>query len=64
MVKAIGKLYGVPVVDFYDGLGWNDLNKNYWLGDNPAVFTAYLLHPMNRGFQRMGELLVDALKKF
>ena len=64
MVKAIGKLYGVPVVDFYDGLGWNDLNKNYWLGDNPAVFTAYLLHPMNRGFQRMGELVVDALKKF
>jgi lysophospholipase L1-like esterase len=64
MVKAIGKLYGIPVVDFYYGLGWNDLNKNYYLGDNPDVFTAYLLHPMNRGFQRMGELLVDALKKF
>lgn len=62
MVKAIGKLYGIPVVDFYYGLGWNDLNKNYYLGDNPDVFTAYLLHPMNRGFQRMGEILLATLR--
>lgn len=64
MIKSVGKLYGVPVVDFYDGLGWNDLNKSYYLGDNPAVFTAYLLHPNNKGFQRMGELIVSSLQRF
>lgn len=64
MVKAIAKLYGVPVVDFYDELGWNDLNKYVYLGDDPAKFTAYLLHPNNKGYQRMGELLLDTLKAF
>lgn len=62
MVKAIGKLYGLPVVDFYDDCGLNDLNKNIYLGDDPAVFDKYLLHPTNAFFKRMGEILLATLK--
>lgn len=62
MVKSIGVLYGIPVVDFYDELGWNDLNKNVYLGDDPAKFTAYLLHPNNKGYRRMGELVLSKLR--
>ncbi|EHU3266900.1 SGNH/GDSL hydrolase family protein [Acinetobacter baumannii] len=62
MVIAIGKLYGLPVIDFYYDTQLNDLNKSYFLGDNPEEFTAYLLHPMNRFFQRMGEIALATLK--
>ncbi|WP_447512112.1 SGNH/GDSL hydrolase family protein [Acinetobacter pittii] len=62
MVKAIGKLYGLPVVDFYDDCGLNDLNKNFYLGDDPAVFDKYLLHATNLFYARMGEILLAVLR--
>ncbi|WP_391485645.1 SGNH/GDSL hydrolase family protein [Acinetobacter pittii] len=62
MVKAIGKLYGLPVVDFYDECGLNDLNKNYYLGDDPAVFDKYLLHATNLFYTRMGAVLLSTMR--
>ena len=64
MVKSIAKLYGVPFVDFYDDLLLNDLNKNHFLGDDPTKFTAYLLHPTNQFFGRMGEMLLKTVRNF
>ncbi|MDC5417503.1 SGNH/GDSL hydrolase family protein, partial [Acinetobacter baumannii] len=45
IMKDIGKLYGVPVLDLYNLTGLNEKNKFYYLGDDPSEFTAYLLHP-------------------
>lgn len=63
-MKAVAKLYGLPLLDWYNQTGFNDLNKNYYLGDNPSVFTAYLLHPNNLGFQKMGSSLAAFLKSY
>lgn len=64
IMKDIGKLYGLPVLDWFNSTELNDLNKFYYLGDNPAVFTAYLLHPKNIFFRVMGVILANFLKKY
>lgn len=63
-MKKVAKLYGIPCLDWYNLTELNDLNKNHWLGDNPNVFTAYLLHPTNAFFDRMGEVLAYFLKQY
>ncbi|HEC0422313.1 TPA: SGNH/GDSL hydrolase family protein [Acinetobacter baumannii] len=65
VMKEIGALYGLHVIDFYNEVGFNDLNKNTFLGDNAQTEAEnYLLHPNNKGYQRMGELIVSKLKGF
>lgn len=64
IMKEIGKLYGVPVLDWYNLTGLNELNKFYYLGDNPQEFDAYLLHPKNIFFRIMGIILANFLKKY
>lgn len=64
IIKEIGQLYSIPVVDWYNEVGINDLNKSYFIGDDPTTgFTAYELHPNQKGFKKMGELLVPVLKQ-
>ncbi len=64
VIKEIGALYSLPVCDWYNASGLNDLNKDIYLGDNPAVFTSYLLHPRQVFFQRMGEMLAEFLSNY
>ncbi|WP_038348556.1 SGNH/GDSL hydrolase family protein [Acinetobacter baumannii] len=65
IMKDIGKLYSLHVIDWYNEVGFNDLNKNTFLGDNAQTEAEnYLLHPNNKGYQRMGELIVSKLKGF
>lgn len=64
VMKEIGSLYSLHVIDWYNEVGFNDLNKYNFLGDNPALDPPYLLHPQNKGFQRMGELLLSVLRNY
>lgn len=64
IMKDIGKLYGVPVLDWYNLTGLNEKNKFYYLGDDLSAFTAYLLHPKNKFFRIMGIILANFLKQY
>lgn len=63
-VKSLGELYGIPVIDWYHLTGFNELNKAEYYGDNPEVFTAYVLHPTQKGFKRMGEIISKFLLQY
>lgn len=60
-IKEIGKLYSLPVCDWYAESGINSLTKSVYIGDIPAV-AGYYLHPTNAGFERMGHKLVSFLE--
>ena len=57
----VGKLYSLPVCDWYHQSGINDLNKTTFIGDDSAQ-TGYNLHPTNAGFKLMGEMLKGFFK--
>jgi len=59
-IKAVGKLYGIPVCDWYDSCGVNDLNILNYLGDTSTP--PYYLHPKNVLYKRMANILVPFLK--
>jgi lysophospholipase L1-like esterase len=59
-IKAVGELYGIPVCDWYDNCGFNDLNKLTYYGDTSTP--PYYLHPTNAGYKRMAEILIPFLK--
>lgn len=61
IMKQIGELYSIPVLDWYHLSRINDITKDVLIGDNPAVWTAYQLHPTNLGFERMASLLIPFL---
>ncbi|MEW0938699.1 SGNH/GDSL hydrolase family protein [Acinetobacter baumannii] len=64
IMKDIGKLYSLHVIDWYNEVGFNDLNKYFFLGDDPVQVPQYLLHPKNIGFKRMGEVLLSVMKNY
>ncbi|MGX2713642.1 GDSL-type esterase/lipase family protein [Acinetobacter baumannii] len=64
VVKQIGALYGVQVIDFYNEVGFNYLNRYTFLGDDPAQMPDYLAHPTQLGFKRMGEVALSVMKNF
>jgi len=57
--KAVGKLYGYPVLDWYNDTGLNELNKNTFLGDGLSL--PYFLHPTNEFYERMASPLIPFL---
>lgn len=63
-IKSIGDLYSLPVIDWYNEVGFNDLNKNYYLGDNPQIVHAYLLHPNLKGYKKMGDIIAGKLIQY
>lgn len=64
VVKQIGLLYGVQVIDFYNDVGFNYLNRYTFLGDDPAQSPDYLAHPTQLGFKRMGEVALSVMRNF
>jgi len=54
--RTVGKLYSLPVCDWYDASGINELNKTTFIGDDEEELH-YQLHPTNAGFKMMGEML-------
>lgn len=64
IVKQIGALYGVQVIDFYNEVGFNYLNRYTFLGDDPAQMPDILAHPTQLGFKRMGEVALSIMKNF
>lgn len=64
VVKQIGALYGVQVVDLYNEVGFNYLNRFVFLGDDPALTPNTLAHPTQLGFKRMGEFILSVMKNF
>ena len=52
----VGKLYSLPVCDWYHDSGINFLNKTTFIGD-PYETTHYMLHPTNAGFALMGRTI-------
>lgn len=63
-IKDLAQLYGLPVCDFYDRSGINELNYRdgavpYYIGDNDGE--PYAVHPTNLGYRRMGELYAETL---
>lgn len=62
MMIKIAKLYGLPILDWYHKSRINQSNKTYLMGDNPAVFKAYVLHPTQKGYKKMADVLIPFLK--
>lgn len=59
-MKEVGKLYSIPVCDWYSNVGINDINKNDFIGDK--LDQAYFLHPNNLGYERMAlDILIPFL---
>ena len=57
IIKSVGELYSLPVLDLYHRSGINELTKATLIGDDEAELD-YALHPTNAGFKRMGDLIV------
>ncbi|WP_407510288.1 SGNH/GDSL hydrolase family protein [Acinetobacter baumannii] len=64
VMKEIGALYSLPVIDWYNTVGFNDMNRYYFLGDDPVQVPQYTLHPKNVGFKRMGEILLSVMQNY
>lgn len=60
LIKEIGDLYSIGVCDLYSESGINELTKNVYLGDGAP--TGYKVHPTNKGFERMGDIIVSFLE--
>ncbi len=60
-IKEAGRLYDLPVCDWYYESGIDASTADKYLGD--VVKEGYLLHPTNAGYKVMGEMLVEKLKK-
>lgn len=64
VVKQIGKLYGLPIIDLYNEAGFNDLNASTFYGDNEQTVTElYRLHVNQLGYQRMAEVIIPQMSK-
>ena len=60
MVKMIGELYSLPVIDMYSNVFINKITRPIYIGDKDMWGTepaAYYLHPTNLGFKMMGEYI-------
>ncbi|MEN5085714.1 SGNH/GDSL hydrolase family protein [Sphingobacterium faecium] len=60
MFKEIGKLYGIPVLDWYNECGFNDLNKLHFYKDIGSLSDRQI-HLGDEGYKVMGELAVSFL---
>jgi hypothetical protein len=63
-VKEVAELYGLPVVDWYNQAGPNELNRLTYLGDADGLSGHYLLHPRDNFYRIMGSLAVAKMKEY
>ena len=54
-IRAIGRFYGLPVIDLWDNSGITDFNAKEFYGD-PA-YDCTQVHPNEEGYQRMAECI-------
>lgn len=59
-IKDIGKLYSLSVCDWYYNSGINDITKSVYINDPDDL--GYKLHPNNKGFDRMDDVLIPVLE--
>lgn len=58
-IKAVGKLYSLPVLDLFNEAGFNLLTRNVMMNDpEPPENTLYSLHPTSYGYERMASLIL------
>ena len=62
--KEVGKLYSLPVCDWYYNSGINLLTRNVYINDPEPEDgnTLYSLHPSTKGYERMAELLKETFR--
>jgi hypothetical protein len=53
--RAIGRLYGLPVIDLWDNSGITDFNAKLFYGE-PA-YDCTQVHPNKEGYKRMAECM-------
>jgi hypothetical protein len=54
-IRAIGKYYGLPVIDLWDNCGFTDFNAKYLYGE-PA-YDCTQVHPNPEGYKRLAECI-------
>ena len=62
MYKQLGKLYSIPVCDWYNESGLNKLNRESFYLDLPT--RSFMLHPTDAGNKKMAKVLLDCMNKF
>lgn len=61
-VKAVGKVYSLPVIDIYDTIGLNEITRDAMINDpEPPTNTQYSLHPSTYGYKRMADIILPQL---
>jgi lysophospholipase L1-like esterase len=61
-VKAIGKIYSIPVLDLHNLIGLNNLTRDIMINDpEPPENELYSLHPSNYGYERMASVILPFL---
>ena len=61
LIKSVGELYGLPVLDWYNLSGFNKLNySNFYkdIGTNDSIY----IHVGDEGYKRMSEVLIPFLR--
>lgn len=68
-IKAVAEYYGLPVCDWYSDCGVNIFTRDWYINDPEPDPTAaenpnplYSLHPSNKGFKRMAQLLLPVIR--
>lgn len=60
VMKSIGRLYGIPVLDWYSKSGINKITRPQLINDSTGA--PYYLHPNEEGYRRMAESLIDFIE--
>ncbi|MDM1529036.1 SGNH/GDSL hydrolase family protein [Myroides odoratimimus] len=58
-IKQIASLYSLPVCDWYNESGINQINRPVYIGDKEEL--PYYLHPNNLGYEKMASLLISKM---
>ncbi len=61
-IKEVGKLYSLPVCDWYNESGINDITKSIYIGD--ITSSGKYLHPTNAGYKRMADILTPIMQSY
>lgn len=60
VMKSVGRLYGIPVLDWYSISGINSITRPQLINDSTGA--PYYLHPNEEGYRRMAESLIYFLE--
>lgn len=60
--RKVAAQYGLPLIDNWYNSGINEYNRSTYINDRYAGNTAYMYHPNNAGWRRIGSYIVKCLK--